>query len=56
MSRTEIENKFRELADIAIRPAAADRVIAAVWDLERHKGVGQVLDAITGGLRERPQA
>jgi 2-methylcitrate dehydratase PrpD len=56
MSRTEIENKFRELADVAIRPAAADRVIAAVWDLERHQGVSQILDAITGGLRERPQA
>ena len=53
--RDEIENKFRELADVAISPAAADRVIAAVWDLDRHKGIDQVLQAVAGGLRERPR-
>jgi 2-methylcitrate dehydratase PrpD len=54
MSGIEIENKFRELADVAITSSAADRVIAAVWDLDRHKDIGQVLDAIASGLRKRP--
>ena len=55
MSGSEIENKFRELADVAITPSAADRVIAAVWALDRHKDIGQVLDAIAGGLHKRRQ-
>ena len=55
MSATEIENKFRELADVAITSSAADRVIAAVWDLDRHKDISQVLEAIAGGLHKRPQ-
>lgn len=54
MSRAEIEAKFRELADMAIDRAAADRVIDAVWDLERHKDLGRVLGAVASGLRERP--
>ncbi len=54
MSRAEIEGKFRELADRTIDRAAADRVIDAVWGLERHKDLGRVLGAVASGLRERP--
>jgi 2-methylcitrate dehydratase PrpD len=51
MSRAEIEGKFRELALMAITPAAADRVIERVWALDRQPGVAGVLDAIASGLR-----
>jgi 2-methylcitrate dehydratase PrpD len=50
MSRAEIEGKFYDLAMAAITRPAAERVIEAVWDLDRQPGIGRVLDAIASGL------
>lgn len=51
MSQAEVERKFRDLAHVAITPAAADRVIALVDGLDRAEGVAALTAAITDGLR-----
>ena len=52
MSRTEIEDKFRELADVAITPATAKRTIDVVWDLDRRDDIGTLLEIIASGRRK----
>ncbi|MCC7275239.1 MAG: MmgE/PrpD family protein, partial [Alphaproteobacteria bacterium] len=49
MSRAEVEAKFRDLAAVAIAPAAADAVIDAVWALDRSDGVAPLLAALGDG-------
>jgi 2-methylcitrate dehydratase PrpD len=52
MRQDEVETKFRDLAQVAITPAAAERVIALVRGLDAAAGVAPVLAAITEGLRD----
>jgi 2-methylcitrate dehydratase PrpD len=49
MSPQEIEAKFRDLASMAITEQAADKVIAAVWALDRETGLAPLIAAIAGG-------
>jgi 2-methylcitrate dehydratase PrpD len=51
MTESEIRDKFRELATVAVNDGAVDSIIRAVDDLDRSPGLGPVLDAITRGLR-----
>lgn len=51
MSRDEVETKFRDLAHVAITPAAADEVIALVRDLDQSATIAPVMQAITRGLK-----
>lgn len=51
MSRAEIEDKFRELADVAIDKATAARTIAAVWNLDKQDDIGKLPAIIASGLR-----
>ena len=51
MTESEIRDKFRELATVAVTDVAIDSIIRAVDDLDRSPGLGPALDAITHGLR-----
>ena len=50
MSQAEVETKFRDLAHVAITPAAAERVIALVRELDGAASIAPLMAAITDGL------
>ena len=52
MTESEIRQKFRELATIAVTDAAADQIILAVDVLDESPDVTPLLDTITRGLKE----
>jgi 2-methylcitrate dehydratase PrpD len=52
MSHREIEAKFRDLASVAITGPSTDKVIAAVWALDKEAGLSPLMAAIAGGLRK----
>ena len=51
MTESEIENKFRDLATVAVTEQAADAIIRAVHALDRSPGLGELLDTIAKGLK-----
>jgi 2-methylcitrate dehydratase PrpD len=51
MTESEVRDKFRDLATVAVIDGAVDAIIGAVDALDRSPGVGPVLDAITAGLK-----
>jgi 2-methylcitrate dehydratase PrpD len=51
MTGSEIEDKFRDLATVAVTEAAVDTIIRAVHALDRSPGPGALLDAIAHGLK-----
>ena len=53
MTESEIEDKFRDLATVAVTEEAADAIIRAVHALDRSAGVDALLDTIAGGLKTR---
>ena len=43
MSDAEVEAKFRSLAKVAMKPDAADRLLAALWKVETLKDAGEII-------------
>lgn len=46
MSRAQLEEKFRECAEGVIPPDHAERIVEAVWLLERQESVGALAAAL----------
>jgi 2-methylcitrate dehydratase PrpD len=51
MTELEIQQKFRDLATVAVTDAAVDHIIRAVDALDASPDLTPLLDAITGGLK-----
>jgi 2-methylcitrate dehydratase PrpD len=51
MTESEIQDKFRELATVAVTDAAVDPIIRAVHALDRSPGLARLLDTIAHGLK-----
>ena len=47
MSDSEVEDKFRSFAGVALTPAQCDETLSSVWDLDNLPGLKPIFDSLT---------
>ena len=47
MTDVEVEGKFRKLAAELLEPGQADRILAKLWDLDRLRDIGELIELLS---------